>query len=288
MANLLNLPNEILLLILETLALIDLQALLTAQRTNRRLHILVQDAIHNVQNTAMIGYSPAETAYYTTEIDPSPLQINPLWRSKFKGLFHTADCFTAADKRRLAFLTLHGDYTLPFRRLPWAHSEATRAAFLRPEASWRNLSVTFGQRPITHLDVIKSYSAPGGDSVEYYQLDLAPSGLTMGLFYEVLLCDEATYGEETGSWELLVGQRLRSYDVLAEYECYIPGDRELIDAGEGARQAAVLYVRGGPVTHNYTVGVEETSWIVKNQAKQKLLPWQGPIQNFIFTGYYEY
>ncbi|KAI1209362.1 uncharacterized protein F4807DRAFT_91448 [Annulohypoxylon truncatum] len=273
----LDLPNEVLIAILEPLATADLQSLILLQLTNRRLHALVRDVIYNIQNVSAASHS---THFEET-------QIHPFLKAKFKGLFNTADCFTAAEKGRLAYLSLNGDYILPFRRLPWAQRQDKRQVYFRPEASWRDLNLTFGQAPITHLDIVKSYSAPEGDSVDYYQLEMPPSGMTMGLFYDVLLCDTGTYRRETGSWELIVGKRLRSYDVLSEYECFIPDDRELVDYGKEARQAAVLYVRGGPVSRNITSEAEENEWISSSQNKQRLLPWQGPIQNFIFTGYYD-
>ncbi|KAI4861155.1 hypothetical protein F4820DRAFT_461128 [Hypoxylon rubiginosum] len=277
MTNLSNLPNEILIAILEILATVDLQSLIASQFASRRFHALIQDVIYNIQN---------KYAVRCEGHDSEEMRIHPLWKTKFKGLFNTADCFTATEKKRFAYLTLNGDYTLPFRRLPWAESLSQRAAYTRPEASWRNLSLTFGQAPITHLDVVKSYSAPEGDSVDYYQVDLEPSGLTMGLFFDILLCDKATYGLETGSWELILGRRLRSYDILSEYECFISDDRDLVDFGKEAPQAAVLYVRGGPVSRGF--GPESRdSWVVSGSAKKRLLPWQGPIQNFIFTGYYD-
>ncbi|KAI1137816.1 hypothetical protein F5Y05DRAFT_62867 [Hypoxylon sp. FL0543] len=277
MAKLLDLPNELLIAILEILATLDLQSLITSQLTNRRLHALVQDAIHNVHTSTT--YNAKENAGET--------QINPLWNAKFQGLFNTADCFSVEEKKRMFYLSLNGDYTLPFSRLPWAKRESQRKAYLCPEASWRNISLTFGHAPITHLDVVKSYSAPEGDSIDYYQVELPPSGMTMGLFWDVLLSEQATYHCETGSWELIVGRQLRSYDVLSEYECFILDDRDLVDWGEGARQAAVLYVRGGPVSCYASASEDEKNcWISSSQNKQRLLPWQGPIQNFIFTGYY--
>ncbi|KAI1460412.1 hypothetical protein F4805DRAFT_392268 [Annulohypoxylon moriforme] len=277
MAYFLDLPNEVLITILELLATGDLQSLILLQLTNRRLYALVRDVIYNIQNASVAGSNNKLRETH----------IHPFLKIKFKGLFNTADCFTAAEKSKLAYLSLNGDYTLPFRRLPWAQDENKRRAYFRPEASWRDIPLTFGQAPITHLDVVKSYSAPEGDSVDYYQLEMPSSGMTMGLFYDVLLCDTATYRRETGSWELIVGKRLRSYDVLSEYECFIPDDRDLVDYGEDARQAAVLYVRGGPISHNIVSETEENNWISSSRNKQRLLPWQGPIQNFIFTGYYD-
>ncbi|XXG98943.1 hypothetical protein Hte_005276 [Hypoxylon texense] len=231
MTELSNLPNEILIAILEILATVDLQSLIASQFANRRFHALIQDTIYNVQN---------KTALCDEGDDFEAMRIHPLWKTKFKGLFNTADSSPPRRKRA----------------------------------------------PITHLDVVKSYSAPEGDSIDYYQVDLEPSGLTMGLFFDILLCDKATYGLETGSWELILGRRLRSYDILSEYECFISDDRDLVDFGKEARQAAVLYVRGGPVSRGL-VPESRDSWVVSSPVKQRLLPWQGPIQNFIFTGYYD-
>ncbi|KAI1764295.1 hypothetical protein GGR53DRAFT_329057 [Hypoxylon sp. FL1150] len=280
MTDLSNLPNEILIAILVILATDDLQSLIASQRASRRFHALIQDIIYDIENKSAIRHDD----------DSEEMQIHPLWRTKFKGLFNTVDSFTASEKKKLAYLTLNGDYTLPFRRLPWAKSPYKRFAHMRPEASWRGISLTFGGVPITHLDVVKSYSAPEGDSVDYYQVDLDSSGLTMGLFFDILLSDKATYGFETGSWELILGRRLRSYDVLSEYECFISDDRDLVDFGKEARQAAVLYVRGGPVNGGFVPDLPDLpdAWVASTMTvRQRLLPWQGPIQNFIFTGYYD-
>ncbi|KAK6957973.1 hypothetical protein Daesc_000765 [Daldinia eschscholtzii] len=278
MAILMDLPNEILISILDILSAVELQPVIILQLINRRLRALAKDILYDTQRISNSN----------DDDDAESTQINPLWRTKFKGLFDTSDCFTDAEKKKMAYLTLNGDYTLPFRRLPWAQTESERDAYLRPGASWREISLTFGRAPITHLDVVKSYSASDGDAVDYYQVDLPSSGMTMGLLYDVLLCDKATFGHETGSWELIVGRRLLSFDVLFEYECFIPDDRDMVDIGKEARQAAVLYVRGGPVSRKFTPEiVEDNSWVINSQMDQRLLPWQGPIQNFVFTGYYD-
>lgn len=167
------------------------------------------------------------------------------------------------------FLSLNGDATRPFRRLPWASPRsgnddpALRDVYLRPGASWRDLSVTFAcGPPITRLEIVKSYSSEdfnedGRDHVQHLLVDLSTSSggfLTMGLLYDLLLCggavgddSAATFGCETGAWDLLLGRRLRSYDLLVEYECFIPDDEELVDSGPGAEGSAILYVRGGTV-----------------------------------------
>lgn len=180
----------------------------------------------------------------------------------FGPLFSSTACFTAAERRRTRwFLTLNGDATRPFRRLPWAGDAALRDAYLGAGASWRGVSVTFARGPpVTHLEVVKSYSsedldAGGRDHVQHLRVDLpAPGFLTMGLLYDLLLCGggvgdgrAATFGPETGGWDLLLGRRLRSRGLLVEYECFIPDDEDLVDAGCAAAQSAILYVRGGTV-----------------------------------------
>ncbi|KAI1073884.1 hypothetical protein F5B20DRAFT_565386 [Whalleya microplaca] len=279
MANILVLPNEILITILEYLGFIDLQSLIISQLISRRLHELVPIVISNIQKYVIDYIKDAD----------EELRIHPLLRAKFKPLFNSAECFTEAEKRQFAILSLHGDYTLPFRRLPWAHSKNDRDAFLRADATWHNISLTFDQPPITHLDVVKTYSTCGNGLVDYYQVELPPSGLTMGIFYELLLCEDATYGFETVGWELLLGLKLRSYDVLFEYEGFIPDDPELVISGQEARQAAVLYVMGknNPNSIEYGANVNVNDWILNagGQSKARLLPWQGPNPNIVWTMY---
>lgn len=203
---------------------------------------------------------------------PLAAWVNPVLRQTFAPLFSSAACFTPAERRSMRwFLSLNGDVAQPFRRLPWAAGgdddggAALRDVYLRPDASWRGLSVTFARAPpVTRLEVVKSYSSEdfnedGRDHVQHLLVDLSAPGsgagfLTMGLLYDLLLCGgcvgddtAATFGGETGAWDLLLGRRLRSYDLLVEYECFIPDDEELVDLGDGAEGSAILYVRGGTV-----------------------------------------
>ncbi|KAI7775121.1 hypothetical protein LA080_007354 [Diaporthe eres] len=198
--------------------------------------------------------------------------VSPVLARAFAPLLSSAACFTPAERASMRwFLSLNGDVARPFRRLPWAGagggggdqvSKARRDAYLRPGASWRGLSVTFARGPpVTRLEVVKSYSsehfnAHGRDHVQHLLVDLSASGgfLTVGLLYDLLLCgggvgddSAATFGGETGAWDLLLGRRLRSYDLLVEYECFIPDDEQLVDSGPGAEGSAILYVRGGTV-----------------------------------------
>lgn len=207
-----------------------------------------------------------------------PLSLTPVLARDFGPLFSSAACFTDAEHRRTRwFLSLEGDVARPFRRLPWAASARDgggdgdgggdagpllREAYLRPGATWRDISVTFARAaPITRLEIIKSYSSEdlneeGRDHVQYLLVDLSPGDgfLTTGLLYDLLLCggevgddSAATFGGETGAWDLLLGRRLRSHDLLVEYECFIHNDEELVDSGPEAEGSAILYVRGGTV-----------------------------------------
>ncbi|KAI5868196.1 hypothetical protein GGS23DRAFT_17122 [Durotheca rogersii] len=274
MPSLMSLPNEILIEILQIVAATDFQALFVSQLTNRRLCALTRHILSNGQNP------PSALDLGDRE------RIHPFLKSRFGPLLNTADCFTD-EKKAHAFPTLNGDYTLPFCRLPWARTESRRSAYLRPEASWRNISLTFGHSPITHLDVVKSYSAPEGDFIQYYQADLEPPGLTMGHLFNALLSDPITHGCETDSWQLIAGRRLHNFDAIAGYACFFPDGLDLVDMGTAASQAAVLYIRGGPVSGGSKPEALVNDWLVKDYDKPWSLSWQAPAHTFVFSGYLE-
>ncbi|KAI0804979.1 hypothetical protein GGR55DRAFT_309569 [Xylaria sp. FL0064] len=276
MALLQDLPNETLILILRFLGAFDLQSTLLAQRVNRRFRDMIQDAV--LRGASSSYTQSADPQRYSSEV--GRMAINPLLQRKFKGLFDSADCFTSLERARFWFLTLDGDATLPFRRLPWAAAgQPSRDVFLRPGASWRGLSPTFGMAPRTRvLDVVKSFEGDTQSPVAYFQVELPDSGLTMELLYDILLCEEALYGSDTGSWQLLFGKRFKSFDVLYRWGCFIidePGNSELV--GE-APDAAILYVRGGDGCSETVLG--EYAWMPRRlvkSCKPKFLPWQGPL-----------
>lgn len=290
---LLELPTETLLVVLEFVARIDLPAFLRCQATSKKLHLLVHDVLSSLGSTA--AHAPGSGEKETAS---SPVRVQPLLMRKFGPLFRSADCFTPFEREQMFFLTLEGDYTRPFKRLSWAKDVISREAFTRTESSWRTLSVTFGQGPaITQLDIVKSYSSElfnedGRDHIQYLQVDLVASTdngcLTMGLLYDLVLCagwvgdnDMVTFGGETGSWELLLGRKLRSYDVLFEYECFIANDEDLVNDGPDAAHAAILYVQGGTVDgcdeDRLTRADDANDWAPEMLGQApKLLPWQGP------------
>ncbi|TRX89395.1 hypothetical protein FHL15_009693 [Xylaria flabelliformis] len=275
MALLQDLPNETLILILSFLGAIDLQSTLLAQRVSRRFQGVIQDAVlYSASNSRVNSCSESATGY-------SGLDLNPLLQAKFRGLFHSVECFTAAERARYWALTLDGDVTLPFRRLPWAadSSLAYRDAFLRSEASWRRLSPTFGTAPpIRHLDVVKSLEDNIDDPVAYFQVDIPHPGLSMGLLYDILLCEEALYGPDTGSWQLLTGKRLKSFDVLYRWGCFIDDSRGESQLVGEKPDAAILFVSGSEwCSHKAIDRHEWTPQRLTKNSRPKFLSWQGPL-----------
>jgi hypothetical protein len=328
-----DLPTETLLLILQFLSGIDLQTLLLAQRVSRKFREVIHDVISYEGRRLTNCYNGAYEIFSSSKDENSSggdgcrqkAVINPFLQKRFKGLFSSADCFTKDERARYWVLTLDGDYTLPFRRLPWVSDPAPdmdpgiittstinesknmrdsrAAAFLRPDASWRTLSPTFGSSSpfsscesprssniIRRLDVVKDFDTETGCPVSYSQVALPPSGLTMEMLYDVLLCEEATYGRETGSWELLVGKALKSFDVLYRWGCFIidePGESSLVAE---VLDAAILYVRGGEgcsggiTRHHDNVAAtgldgDKKVWTPRKIGAERpeFLPWQGPL-----------
>lgn len=254
-----DLPAEILLPVLVHLSTIDLPTFLQSQATCRVFRLLAQDVLSRPPPPIWLAVLTEEEKEFMGHFC-SP---HPLLARDFRPLLSSANCFTQAEREGVRwFLTLNGDVTRPFRRLTWARDPGACERYLRPGASWQRLSVTFGfGPPVTRVEIVKNYSSEdlssedGRDHVQYLQADIPAGGfLTMGMLYDLLLCggavgDEraATLGRETGSWELILGARLRSYDLLLEYECFIMDDEDLVDDGPDAAQSAILLVRGGTV-----------------------------------------
>ncbi|KAH8204679.1 hypothetical protein TruAng_001154 [Truncatella angustata] len=261
MAGLSDVPTEILNAILEYLFLRDLQTLITSQRTGKRFRAVVQDILTRQRSSSpCIGTSDSEL----------PCAHDPwdrlLWQ-RFRPLFAATQCFTPEERGRIIYLTIAGDSTLPFKRLPWAQDERSRGPYLRPEASWRGLSVARpGREPITHLEIIRGYQSDDDDTVEYLHVELPGGVLTMGALYDVLLSEQVHFGDETGDWELLLGKRLRDHDLMQEYECFIQEDSDLVDSGPDARQCAILYVQGA-----ITGDVPSDSWPVAHKWTPKII-----------------
>jgi hypothetical protein len=169
-------------------------------------------------------------------------EINVMLKRKFKGLFNSKDCLKRAElKSSLGRLP---DPELPFRRLPWASDEPSRDRYLLEEASWRSLSVTWGSLPITEVGIIMMFTVYGGTSLSYLQLEVPRDGLTMGRYYDLLLSDEWSFGNNTHGWRLYLGKRLSSNKALEELRqtTTYPSDRQVIGVCTKAPQSAVLII----------------------------------------------
>ncbi|KAK8049516.1 hypothetical protein PG994_011246 [Apiospora phragmitis] len=283
MAQLQYLPTEILVQILQHVRHVDFRTFLFSQATSRIFRSIVQDMIVSVHQSSSSAQQQEKPC------------LHPFLQPRFAPLFNTTDAFTAEERAKniYYYLSLEGDCTLPFRRLPWAQSAAEREIYLRPEASWRHLPLLTGGNgggggPITQLEIVKNYATQTSDTVKYFQVELPGSSsslsattgqLTMGMFYDLLLSEKATYGWETGSWELHLGTRLRNIDLLYEYECYVYNDPDLVDLD--APHCAVLHVLGGSGCDHEFAGVDwETCWRpqILGPKPPRCLPWQGPLK----------
>lgn len=135
------------------------------------------------------------------------------------------------------------DPELPFKRVPWAR-KPIRDRYLREEASWRSLSVTWGSLPITQLEVVKEFERRGGTTYEYLRVEIPPCGLTMGIYYDLLLSKECHYGDRTTDWELILGKRL-DRDIAMNYSRVAHRSQaEFMRLFIDAPQSAVLVVQG--------------------------------------------
>ncbi|KAI2473594.1 hypothetical protein F4781DRAFT_379553 [Annulohypoxylon bovei var. microspora] len=308
-----QLPCETLSLILEFLADEDLAALLIAQRVCKRFraaieHILTHYSLSTHQ-TACLGLD----------------SINPVFWRPFGGII----C-TVAERREGRLENRWGQ----FRNLPWVKGSCTGKGegegerggegegegmekvvrnkdmrgnpYLRPDASWRRLSMTWGVNPgIRRLDVVKTLTVYGGTSMTYKQLEIPPHPpsdgdgggggeagegvLTMGLFYDLMASGEGGLGRSTMGWRLLPGRRLSSYDGwlgLKARSQYPSGDA-VMSLFVDDPASAVLYVTGHRgCTMNFMMckkgkDEDEGEKIWEPHAiggiPVVLRPWQGPV-----------
>ncbi|KAI1382404.1 hypothetical protein F4677DRAFT_25197 [Hypoxylon crocopeplum] len=246
----LALPPEVLSQVLEILGDLDLASLVVVQRVCKSFKAIGERILLQQPSGSRHGADA----------------INPVFLSKFATLFHAVKDFYDGQKA-------------PFRQLPWAAAHSVTghvseklaydkryarhggvftyipesamhdSPYLRPEASWRRLSVTWGTGPkITAVDVVKVLSARGGTSMVYEQLDVPPaSGLTMGLFYDLLASGRGTTSYHSRGWQLLPGKRLTSYDDWLRIKDAHPSTQRTLDLlveDDDSRTSAVLFVTG--------------------------------------------
>jgi hypothetical protein len=309
MPSLNDLPNELLISILEHLHHLDPTTLLLAQRTSRRFRAASKGILFPTYASTLTQpgrYSRKSLRSAAASLQP--LRTNPLLHGHFDLLIQgpASACLEADERAVSVWPTLNGDTALPFRRLPWAGDQALRGRFLATgeRASWRGLSVTAGG-VITRLEMVRSYQTEASDEVEcrVVDLDLAAAGgppssldstgplrpedelpgyLTMGLLYDLLLSRGTHFGRETGDWELFLGMRLRSHALLHEYGCFIPGDDELVDCDAlTARDCAILYVQGATMDEEEEEEEEEEFW---DEERETYVPWDHHWEQFAEEG----
>lgn len=263
-----ELPPETLTEILEALAAIDLLTLLTSQAVCRRFHTTIQSIL----------LFPSANA----NSDPAQLAIHPTLESRFYTLFNSDRCLNDPEGRN-GIPDLGYDVLRPFQKLPWAQIASKRALYLRPEASWRHLRLTKGRHIITKLDLCKVLTAQRGTSMKYFQVDLPPSGLTMGVLYDLLLSPQATMYRATRRWRLLLGKHISSYDkwnLVAAKKRY-PSERQLMTVfsdDQDRPHSAVILVQGLQTCTDSGISRprEEGTWYPETTGEiPDCFPWQG-------------
>ncbi|KAI1414760.1 hypothetical protein F5Y13DRAFT_14600 [Hypoxylon sp. FL1857] len=285
-----SLPSETLSFILESLAETDLATLLLAQRVCRRFQGAIERILarhHSVDHSA------------TT---------HPFLQHQFRALFDAEIPARSAGPRDSWIFP--GPGTM-FRQLPWVasrcrrrnsrHAEASNADMkgsphLRPEASWRRLSVAWaiGGHEIRNLDVVKVLTSYGGSNCRYAQLNIPPGPgseagvLTMGLLYDLLASGLSHFGRKTRGWQLVPGRRLGSYDEwmrLRRSNVY-PDVRRIVDLFVEDEESAVLFVRGlkgctrvAMPARNENLDEEQRMWEPSaiGGVPVVVCPWQGPV-----------
>ncbi|KAI2781615.1 hypothetical protein F4815DRAFT_68754 [Daldinia loculata] len=250
-----SLPPETLSLVLEFLADEDLTSLILSQRVCKRFQATIERILFQL---------PLRRAWDGT----NPIGVCPLLLGKFSHLFVNGKGEFSPDEG--------WNTGIPFRRLPWAAKRQADGAavkavamqdspYLRREASWRRLSVTFGAGPsVRSVDVIKVLTVYGGTSMEYKQLDIPPplsevSGnadesveegregiLTMGLLYDLLASGVGHMGQITTSWQFLPGSRLGSYNDWQKLRLQnrYPDVKRIKELFVKDNESAVLFVTG--------------------------------------------
>ncbi|KAI0435647.1 hypothetical protein F4803DRAFT_544822 [Xylaria telfairii] len=268
MAKLLCLSTEMFLQVLLSLIQIDLRAALVSQRVCRAFRYGILDILQAARDTG-------------------DFKIHPLWIEKFGHLFYARYALSKASSlsRRIGRGYVK-DALEPFRNLSWARTRESREPYLRPCATWRSLSLTFGGPPITCIDVLHNWCFDDGSGAIERFIQAEPAcvttGLTMGTFYDFLAAGSKTTGinKATISWELLLGYRLAiTMDELRTLDPTRPTDMHTrAFFSQGVEGHAVLFVnsryRGEELGSS---GHVSKSWIPRpiGPAAMRIFPWHG-------------
>ncbi|KAF2275940.1 uncharacterized protein EI97DRAFT_474586 [Westerdykella ornata] len=196
MTTLASLPSELLHLILEWLADIDLRSLFASRRTCHAFQTLATDILENPSYLARHGVS-----------------INKFLQSHFGPIL---DSSAAGEDNQPSY----GQGYVPYFGLPWTVDANVRETYLRVEASWRRIPLSSPSghivRKLQQIYSSSQYDDEGkvslnhltGGDVWFYNIasDGAerhqfPEGVPLGLLYDMIL----GYSESLacGGWELL-------------------------------------------------------------------------------------
>ncbi|KAI0889750.1 uncharacterized protein GGS22DRAFT_149068 [Annulohypoxylon maeteangense] len=252
-----TLPSETLALILEFLADSDLATLLLAQRVSKHFQAVIQH---------ILTHHSAQKQYPET---PAPIleAMNPLLRHSFASIMDTAKLALSPGQHRL--------FTGPFYKMPWVRGEEGRerdedgdgmgrfakalprcrymwgSPHLRPEASWRGISVMWGMDPgIRRVEVVRLVTMYGGMGLGCEELEI-PTGdgegvLTMGLLYDTIMATDGPVNTlATRGWVLLPGRRLGSYDdwLKLRAQSRYPSNEDIMELFVQDEGSAVLFVK---------------------------------------------
>jgi hypothetical protein len=144
-----------------------LNTLLHAQLVSQYFHKTITSS-PKLQQLLFFRPSPSQ--------DPQEWTLNPLLRKHFLPFFVIPGGGYKGTPRQFAALQL----------LPWTRSPSRKKAFLRAEASWRNMLLL--QPPPKELQIIQWVHAMGGDSESKKTItfdDTAAGHVTMGRVYDI-------------------------------------------------------------------------------------------------------
>ncbi|KAF2750974.1 hypothetical protein M011DRAFT_391897, partial [Sporormia fimetaria CBS 119925] len=191
MVSLLDLPTEIVQLIISELADLDFGAIFVARQACKTLDNIVT----NILSTTYTKHG---------------LAIHAFLKANFSPLLDSSTAKTVIYYH-------HDDIFAPIRCLPWASQSSTREKWLRPEATWYRIPlVSPSGNIVRRLQVVAWYpsvweSAVTGDQVHFWlgdeeaDFELQPAGgITIGWLYDTLLKTQGAIEQPLGDgWEVL-------------------------------------------------------------------------------------
>jgi hypothetical protein len=244
MVTLIQLPTELLRLILHHLADIDLCAIFTARRTCRTIQANVTDIIDKTLSKHGLIIHDFLMAQFSLLIDSS---THGYVRYRYPH-----------------------DVLAPLRDLPWALDSKIRNMYLRPNTSWQRIPLCSPSGTVIHrLQVVaiekqhyreKIYDVDGFDVIFYPGKDnhneiwhQAPGGMTIAEYYDVVT--GMTHSRLSGGWRLLFGTRIRNMEEFYEMGKDVQCKRRVITDAE-----IKTFLEEDALSATLFVGIGEDLW----------------------------